>query len=65
MARAFPAALTEAGHEVLVTSKPPGAGTGLGLPLCRELVAAMGGTLSLRSVAGQGTTARIELALAD
>ncbi len=35
---------------MLLTSKPLGAGTGLGLPLCRELVGAMGGTLSLRSV---------------
>lgn len=47
----------------LVTSKPPGEGTGLGLPLCRELVAEMGGTLSLHSVPGQGTMARLELAL--
>ena len=47
-----------------MTTKPSGAGTGLGLPLCRELVAAMGGTLSLRSVSGQGTTARIDLPLA-
>jgi signal transduction histidine kinase len=52
-----------AATDELVTSKPPGAGTGLGLPLCRELVAEMGGTLSFRSVAGQGTTARIELPL--
>lgn len=47
-----------------MTTKPPGAGTGLGLPLCRELIAGMGGMLSLRSVPGQGTTAQIELPLA-
>jgi hypothetical protein len=38
--------------------------SGLGLPLCRELVTGMGGTLSLRSAPGQGTTACIELRLA-
>lgn len=60
----LPAEVTEARSDVLVTSKPPGAGTGLGLPLCRELVAGMGGTLSLRSAPGQGTSARIDLPLA-
>lgn len=49
---------------LLVTTKPPGEGTGLGLPLCRELVARMGGTLTLRSLPGQGTTAQVDLPLA-
>jgi signal transduction histidine kinase len=57
----LPAELCESRADLLRTSKPVGAGTGLGLPLCRELVAGMGGTLSLRSVPGQGTIARIDL----
>jgi two-component system, NtrC family, sensor kinase len=51
----------ELGMEVLVTTKAPGVGTGLGLSLCREQLADMGGTLTLFSLPGQGTTARIEL----
>lgn len=60
----LPAELCESRPDVLRTSKPVGSGTGLGLPLCRELVAGMGGTLSLRSVPGQGTIARIDLPIA-
>jgi signal transduction histidine kinase len=51
--------------ELLFSSNPPGAGTGLGLPLCRELVAEMGGTLKLHSIPGRGTLAEIQLPLAD
>ncbi|HZJ53498.1 MAG TPA: ATP-binding protein, partial [Myxococcaceae bacterium] len=46
---------------VLFSTKAPGAGTGLGLFLCRELISEMGGTLELRSLPGQGMRARIEL----
>ena len=51
--------------ELLFSTKPPGAGTGLGLPLCHELVAEMGGTLELHSVPGRGTLAKIQLPLAE
>jgi signal transduction histidine kinase len=44
-----------------VTTKPVGEGTGLGLPISRDLIAAQGGRLSLRSETGAGTTFTIRL----
>ncbi len=43
------------------TTKPAGSGAGLGLPVARGIVEANGGTLSLESEPGAGTTAQIEL----
>ncbi len=40
-------------------------GIGLGLPLAKKLVTAMGGSISIESTPGEGTSATIELALAD
>jgi two-component system, NtrC family, sensor kinase len=51
-------------QDVLFTSKPPEAGTGLGLSLCRELIAEMRGTFEIVSLHGRGAVARIELPLA-
>jgi signal transduction histidine kinase/CheY-like chemotaxis protein/HPt (histidine-containing phosphotransfer) domain-containing protein len=40
-----------------------GGGTGLGLVICRQLVEAMGGRVTMSSVVGEGTTMRVELPL--
>jgi two-component system, NtrC family, sensor kinase len=47
--------------EPLYTTKPRGRGTGLGLPIVREVVAAHGGTVGLDSRPGAGTTAVVRL----
>jgi signal transduction histidine kinase len=47
--------------EPLYTTKPPGKGTGLGLPILREIVEAHGGTVRLESRPGEGTTAVVRL----
>jgi signal transduction histidine kinase len=47
--------------EPFVTTKPVGQGTGLGLPISRELVAAQGGRLLLESEPGFGAVFTIEL----
>lgn len=36
-------------------------GTGLGLPICRKIVEAHKGTITLHSEPGKGTTVRVEL----
>jgi nitrogen-specific signal transduction histidine kinase/ActR/RegA family two-component response regulator len=45
------------------TTKPLGVGTGLGLPLCQEIIAAHGGTLTVESTPGHGAIFRVELPL--
>jgi signal transduction histidine kinase len=49
--------------EPLYTTKPRGSGTGLGLPLVREIVAAHGGTVRLESRPGEGTDVLVRLPL--
>lgn len=51
--------------EPFFTTKPAGVGTGLGLPICRELAHRLGGTLELESQVGKGTRVRVCLPLVD
>lgn len=50
--------------EPFFTTKPAGQGTGLGLPIVKNLVTGFGGRISLESTPGTGTTFRITLPLA-
>ncbi|MBI5478249.1 MAG: response regulator, partial [Deltaproteobacteria bacterium] len=43
------------------TTKPVGVGTGLGLPICRSIVTALGGTLEVESEVGAGSMFRVVL----
>lgn len=47
--------------EPFFTTKPPGSGTGLGLPTCRRIIAEAGGKVRLESQPGRGTTVSVEL----
>ncbi|MGZ8256052.1 MAG: sensor histidine kinase [Burkholderiaceae bacterium] len=53
----------ERAFEPLFTTKPPGRGTGLGLPLCRSIAHDHGGHITVESVDGQGTLVRVWLPL--
>ena len=47
------------------TGKGSSGGTGLGLPICKDLVEKMNGEVSIRSEKGVGTSVRIELPEAE
>jgi two-component system, sensor histidine kinase RegB len=49
--------------EPFFTTKAPGRGMGLGMFLARAVIEGVGGTLSLESAPGHGTTARVTLPL--
>jgi signal transduction histidine kinase len=43
------------------TTKPPGKGTGLGLSICLTILERLGGTVSVQSEPGKGTTFAVRL----
>lgn len=51
--------------EPFFTTKPEGKGTGLGLPICRRTIEEHRGTITIRSVQGEGTTVSIILPASD
>jgi signal transduction histidine kinase len=47
--------------EPFFTTKAPGSGAGLGLAICRGIVASLGGEMTIDSAPGRGTTVRVQL----
>jgi signal transduction histidine kinase len=47
------------------TTREVGQGMGLGLPICHAIVTAHGGTITVESEPGKGSTFRVELPAAD
>jgi two-component system NtrC family sensor kinase len=57
----IPPAIQTQIFEPFFTTKPTGAGTGLGLPLCRGIIEEHGGSIVVESQPGQGTVFRVVL----
>jgi two-component system sensor histidine kinase RegB len=63
--KGMPAEILSRAGEPFFTTKVPGEGMGLGLFLTQALAEQLGGGLELHSVQGQGTTATLELPVAQ
>lgn len=61
MGMGIPPELLSKVTEPFFTTKPPGKGTGLGLPICRRIIQEHHGTFDIASAVGQGTTIHIGL----
>jgi signal transduction histidine kinase len=61
----IPQALHERIFDSFYSTKPAGKGTGLGLAMCRQIAARHNGRIELHSAAGQGTTFRVLLPIAQ
>ncbi len=57
----IPADLIDRVFDPFFTTKPVGVGTGLGLPICYNIVAALGGSIGVESHPGRGSAFRVEL----
>jgi signal transduction histidine kinase len=57
----IPRALIEEVFKPFFTTKPVGEGTGLGLHICRQTAERLGGSISVKSVPGDGTTFYVRL----
>ncbi len=51
--------------EPFYTTKPPGAGTGLGLHICKQIVEKFGGNITLQSIYNKGTRFIVRLPIAS
>ena len=58
----IPASVLPRIFEPFYSTKPPGEGTGLGLPICRDIVKSLGGELTVDSPPGEGATFLVWLA---
>jgi signal transduction histidine kinase len=47
--------------ELFYSTKPPGKGTGLGLPICQNILKKLGGEITLESRPGAGTAFTVRL----
>lgn len=48
-------------HDLFFTTKPSGKGTGLGLPICQNIIKKLGGGFSFETEIGKGTTFIVKL----